>query len=133
MLPFLSPAWVAALDEAARASTTLADGCRDLDLIVQQEITGGPGGPIVFHLTLRAGEASVTAGPAAEPTIRFVQDHATARAIAAGTGSAQRAFMSGSLRVGGDLRVLLDHQDVLVGIDDVFRAVRAQTDLGPEA
>ena len=129
MLSFLSPAWVAALDEAARASGPLAAGCEDLDLVIEQRITGRPDGDVAFHLTLRHGRASVTAGPAASPTITFVQDLATARSIASGEGSAQRAFMAGDLRIGGDLRILLDHQEVLAGIDDVFRSVRADTDL----
>ena len=53
----------------------------------------------------------------------------TALGIARGTGSAQQAFMAGALQVGGDLRVLLDHQVVLSALHDVFAAVREQTDL----
>ena len=37
--------------------------------------------------------------------------------------------MTGRLRVGGDLSVLLEHGDVLAELDDVFAAVRARTDL----
>ncbi len=59
--------------------------------------------------------------------VRFTQDHETALAIASGHGSAQRAFMTGRLQVGGDLRVLLDHSEVLAQLDDVFAAVRART------
>ena len=51
----------------------------------------------------------------------------TAASIAMGQGSAQRAFMTGRLRVGGDLRVLLEHSDVLAQLEDVFAAVRART------
>ena len=50
-----------------------------------------------------------------------------ASAIAAGSSSAQRAFMTGRLRVGGDLRVLLAHGEALAQLDDVFAGVRART------
>ena len=67
--------------------------------------------------------------PADAAVVRFTLDHETALGIARGTGSAQQAFMAGALQVGGDLRVLLDHQVVLSALHDVFAAVRAQTDL----
>lgn len=130
MLQFLSPAWLAALDDAARRSESLAAAGVGRRLIIEQHITGTPDGEVVFHVALDDGAASVTAGPADDPTIRFEQDLATALAIASGRGSAQRAFMAGELRVGGDLRILLDHQDLLAGLDDVFQTVREQTDLG---
>jgi len=40
--------------------------------------------------------------------VRFTQVHRVAVAIARGDASAQRAFMTGDLRVGGDLGALLD-------------------------
>lgn len=132
MAPFLSPAWIDAMDEAARSSDRLAALASGLDLVVEHRVTGaGPdGGEIVFHLALGEGGPRVVAGAAASPSITFSQDLDTARAIASGAGSAQLAFMSGALRVGGDLRVLLDHQEALAAIGDVFSEVRAATELG---
>lgn len=130
MLAFLSPPWLAALDEAARADGALAEATAAVDLVVEQRVHGTPDGDVAFHLILDHGRVSVVSGPAASPTVTFDQDDATARAIAAGTDSAQRAFMSGRLRVGGDLRSLLEHQATLLALDDVFAAVRARTDLG---
>ncbi len=42
----------------------------------------------------------------------------------------QVTFMTGKLRVGGDLRVLLDHGDALAQLGDVFSSVRAVTEVG---
>jgi hypothetical protein len=36
--------------------------------------------------------------------------------------------MTGQLQVGGDLRVLLAHTEVLTQLDDAFAAVRARTE-----
>ncbi|CAN5762181.1 hypothetical protein BH10ACT1_BH10ACT1_08380 [soil metagenome] len=129
MLTFLSSAWIAALDEAARQDPTLAAATAEVDLVVQQHVTDADG-DVTFHVSFDHGRVSVREGAAPHPTVRFRQDRATALAIAAGADSAQRAFMTGRLQVGGDLRVLLDHQDALSALDDVFAGVRARTDLG---
>lgn len=134
MLAYLSPAWVAALDHAARADSALADATRDVALVVEQRVTGAPAGDVTYHVVFDHGSVSVGPGPAGEeaaPLVRFTLDHETALDIARGTGSAQRAFMAGTLQVGGDLRVLLEHQQALSALHDVFAAVRDQTDLGP--
>jgi putative sterol carrier protein len=132
MLAFLSPAWLAALDEAARADRDLTGATADLAVVVEQEVTNGPQGTVRYHVVFDHGTVRVASGPAEDPNVRFSQDHATALGIAAGTESAQRAFMTGRLRVGGDLRVLLEHRSALTVLGDVFAAVRAETDLAGE-
>lgn len=129
MLAFLTPPWLAALDDAARADQALAAATSGLRLVIEQRVHGTPAGDVTYHVVLDHGEVAVAGGPADSPTVTFDQDHATARGIAAGTESAQRAFMSGRLRVGGDLRVLLEHQASLLALGDVFAAVRERTDL----
>lgn len=131
MLAFLTPSWLAALDAAARTDQSLATASAEVHLVVQQRVTDTPDGDVIFHVVFDHGRVSVRPGPAATPTITFDQDYPTAHAIAAGTESAQRAFMTGKLRVGGDLRVLLEHQVSMAALEDVFAAVRADTDLGP--
>ena len=62
-----------------------------------------------------------------EPDLRFTTDYATAARIAAGRLGAQRAFVEGRLRVGGDLSLLIRHHKVLSTIDDALAGVRART------
>ncbi|WP_421121063.1 SCP2 sterol-binding domain-containing protein [Aquihabitans daechungensis] len=127
MLTFLSDEWIGALHDAAATDADLAARTREVSLTIEQEVTGAPDGDVRYHLTFERGAVAVTPGPAPEATVRFRQDYATAASIAMGHGSAQRAFMTGRLRVGGDLRVLLDHSEVLAQLDDVFAGVRART------
>lgn len=68
---------------------------------------------------------------AAEGTVTFLTDRATAVAIASGRESAQAAFMAGRLRVDGDTRLLMAQQSVLGELDDLFGPVRAATDFDP--
>lgn len=127
MLTFLSDEWIAALNQAVADDEELARLTAEVSLVIEQEVTGGPLGDVVYHVAFDRGRVSVRPGAAAHPTVRFSQDHDTAAAIATGQGSAQRAFMTGRLRVGGDLRVLLAHGEVLSQLDDVFAGVRART------
>lgn len=127
MPAFLSPAWLSALDQAARHDPALAEAASGVALVVEQTVTGGPDGAVTYHVAFDDGRVAVVAGPAAEATVRFSQDHETAVAIATGAASAQRAFMTGRLQVGGDLRALLDHQAALGALQDVFAEVRSDT------
>ncbi|WP_195210459.1 SCP2 sterol-binding domain-containing protein [Actinomarinicola tropica] len=130
MVTFLSPAWVAELDAAAQAAPELTDvlGSGE-ELVVQHVVTDDAGDErAAFHLRLGAGACRAHPGHADEPTVTFTQTEATARQISQGTLGAQAAFMSGHLRLGGRVDVLLTHHAALSGISDVFAVVRERTD-----
>ena len=129
MLEFLSTEWIKALGEAAAGQPGIGGG---VDLTVQQTVEA-PTGSVTYHVHFGGDGVTVAAGPAAGAAIQFRSDAATARALAAGSLSAQRAFMAGDLRVGGDLRLLLEHQEALSRIGDLFGAVRSRTLLASEA
>lgn len=146
MAEFLSAAWLADLHEAARTHPAVADLTLDRPLVIEQRITPAghpdpaehPGdvsddadqdGAFVYHLVFATASATVVPGPADDPTVTFTQTAEVARAIAAGEESAQRAFMDGRLRVGGDLQALMAHHHVLTALGDVFAAVRDRTHL----
>jgi hypothetical protein len=123
---YLSDEWFAAADQAGAASTRGHDE-RAGALVVQHVVTGGPAGNRSFQVVLDAGGLQITPGEAAHATVTFTLDYDAAAAIARGELSAQAAFMAGRLRVGGDLRALVDHHRAHQELDDVLGAVRAQT------
>lgn len=127
MTPYLSPEWLAKADQAVSSSASLRAATADVALVVQHKVTGGPGGDTAYHVVVDHGAVSVVPGPAAQPDVTFTEDHATAAAIGRGELSAQTAFMTGKLRVGGNLERLLLQQDAFTGIDDVFDDLRATT------
>ncbi len=130
MLTFLSPPWLDALDAAARRHDGSGAVSEAVSLTVEQEVTG-PGGAVTFHVSFDQGQIRVNAGPATGTAIRFSSDRATAWALSTGERSAQRSFMAGELRVGGDLRGLLDQQEVLAALSDLFADVRGRTTFEP--
>ena len=126
---FLSPAWLTAMSDAAsraRGASPVPTSAGGPDLVIQQVVTG-PDDEVTWFVSVRATAVCVEAGRHPAPDITLTQDRGTAAAIASGRQSAQGAFMSGRLRVGGDVRVLLDHQDELARLDDLFASVRAAT------
>jgi len=122
---FLSPEW---LDDLAAAAAG-AIGPDGSPFTVQQVVTDGddPGAAVSWAITFGEGRVRVEPGRHADPTITFTQDHDTASAIHRGDLSAQGAFMTGRLRVGGDVQVLLDRHADLAALDDVFGPVRLAT------
>jgi alkyl sulfatase BDS1-like metallo-beta-lactamase superfamily hydrolase len=124
MARYLTPEWIDALASAADG----LEGPPGVRLTVQQRVTGGPDGDVSYHVVLEEGKVAVRAGEAAAPDVTFVQDHATAVAVACGELAAQAAFMSGRMRVTGDVQRLIDEKDALTGLDRVLAGVRAETE-----
>lgn len=122
-MEFLSDAWVAELDAAAR-DVRLPD---DLCIVVQQVVLGDRGDASEYTIRIEDGSASVTRGRVDDAHVVFTQDRDTAEAIAKGELSAQAAFMAGRLRVGGDVRQVIDRARELQVLDDVFGPARAAT------
>jgi hypothetical protein len=125
VLRFLSDEWLAALERAAEAATDAVDP--DLDMVIQQVVTDDDGTEIAYHLVLRGGRVRAHRGRASAPTVTFITDRDTAARINQGIQSAQAAFMTGGLRIGGDIRALASQQASLAGLQDLFGALRAET------
>jgi hypothetical protein len=124
---YLSEEWIAALDAAARTDEGLRELAAVDDLVLEQVVWCPDGTDTTFHLDLRRETPVVRAGSAAQPSVTLTTDLGTATAIARGELSARLAFLRGRLRIGGDVRTLVAHRDLLTRLGDVFAAVRDQT------
>jgi SCP-2 sterol transfer family len=124
---YLSPEWMEAARLAIAGDASLRAATSGIRLTIEHVVTGGPAGTIRWHITIDNGTVGLAEGPAMEHDLRFTTDYATAAGIAAGELGAQRAFVEGRLRVGGDLGTLIRHQKALSTIDDALAGVRART------
>jgi putative sterol carrier protein len=125
---FTSPEWIAELDRALMADPALRLASTGVSLVVQQTVTDGPEGDASWHVVVDDGTARVVPGDAPSADVTFRQTYETAAAINQGRLSAQTAFMTGRLRVGGDVELLMAHQATFDGVEDAFDAVRAGTE-----
>lgn len=122
MAGFLTDAWLDELEVAAQRAELDTKGA----LVLQQVIPDGPDGrEVAYALVMDGGQVRVVRGRVSDPDLTFTQDLATAEAIHRGTLSAQAAFMQGRLRLGGDLRAVIDRAAELAAIDDLFASARA--------
>jgi hypothetical protein len=112
-------------DDDLRAATS------ELTLTIEQVVTGAPGvpdgGTVRWQVTIDHGRVALVDQPGGAADLRFSADHPTAAQIASGELAAQRAFVEGRLRVGGDLSLLTRHQRVFATIDDTLAKVRTET------
>jgi putative sterol carrier protein len=124
---YLSPEWLDAAGAALAGDDALAAALAGVTLTVEQIVDGTPDGTVRWHLAIEDGKVALTPGPAARPDVRFTTTYAVAAAVARGESSAQRAFIEGGLRVGGDLSSVVAHQRTLAAVDDALVDVRAAT------
>jgi hypothetical protein len=126
MAEFLSAAWVAELDAAARAADDLTvDG----SFVVEQVVRDVAAGDLVYRVQLGPSGASVTTGAAdpADADLVLVTDRATARDLHEGRLRAQDALARGSLKLRGRPEVLAGRAELLARLDAAFAPVRART------
>ena len=124
---YLSPDWIDAAGRALAADDRLGAALVGVTLTVEQVVTGGPDGPVTWHLAIADGKVALAAGPAPRADVRLSTDYPTAAGVAACDLAAQRAFVEGRLRIGGDLSLLIAHQRALAAVDDALAPVRAET------
>lgn len=131
MAEYLSGAWIDDVGSAVAADDELRRAARGVRATVQQVVVGAPGGDVAWHVTIDDGAVAVHPGPAAAPDVTFEEDYDAARRMTAGELSAQAAFMTGRLRVRGDLPLLVRHQPAFAALAAATAAVRSRTTYPP--
>lgn len=138
-MQFLSPAWIDALDRAARQhrgspGPDATGVVIEPGVVIEHRVTGTAGGEVRYCLTVRPDGLEVHAGaagsgqPASDlPVVTLTSDEHTARAIASHQQAPQRAFLTGRLRLGGDIAALLANRRALAALGDLFAEVRHTT------
>lgn len=114
MADFGTDAWIARLQQQAANVSVPADAA----LRIEQRLDDGT----AWHLVIASGTVAAYPGPDPAADITITTSRATAAAIAAGEQSAQRAFLDGDFRVGGDVPALLANRSVLATIGQLLRS-----------
>jgi hypothetical protein len=126
---FLSDAWIARLDAAARA----ADGLVADPAFTVATSVHGPVGDRGYRVRFAPDGASVTGADRhdgaehEEGDVVLVTDAVTAWALHQGRVRAQDAFAHGRLKVRGRAELLAAHRDLFVALERALVPVRAET------
>lgn len=119
---FPSDEWVAWLD-AALSECRVDDA---VGLVLEYHASDDDSSVFCWHVRIVSGRVSAAVGRAGEahgqPVVALASDRETARAVAIGGRSAQRAFAEGRLRFSGDPRLLLAARPALEAIGAALAA-----------
>ena len=85
----------------AMASRFRADKAAGVNATIQYDITGDQGG--TWHAVIKDGTCTVTPGPAATPNLTLTMSSQDWLDMVGGKLSGQMAFMSGKLKLKGDM------------------------------
>lgn len=123
MAQFLSDAYLAAATEALAEDAAFQSAITNVDLSIQFHVTDGPEGEIGYGLVIDNGSASLVGGEIDDPEVTVTNDYETAKGISSGELNTQMAFVTGKLKVTGNMAALLMHQNVINAFAGVLSSV----------
>ena len=113
-MKFLTKEWLDALTVALQAHEGFKGATTTTELTLQFEVSDAPAGTEpVYLITLGGGSVQATAGPGASPDVTIVNTYETAVAVAKGELNTQMAFMTGKIKVSGNMTKLITNQAML--------------------
>ncbi len=110
---FLSAEWAQELQERLNANPTFTQAIGTQSVKIQQVITGNTDGTSRYWLRLEGGRVELGVGEVQGPDATITQDYETAVALAKNELTGTAAYMSGKLKVSGDLMKLMQLQGTL--------------------
>ena len=125
MAEFLSEDHMAAGTTALNEDAGFASAMNGVDLSLQFTVTDAPSGEIDYYLTVGDGAAVLALGTLDDADASVGSDYETAAAIAKGELNVQMAFMTGKIKVGGNMAKVMMYQ----GLINEFARVSSTLDL----
>lgn len=110
MSQFLSEEWANDVTAAINSHEGFKNAMGVADLGVQFVTEDGPDGEVSYFLKSSGGTSNMAIGTLEDPDVTVKQSYDTAKAIATGDLNTQTAFMTGKLKVSGNLAKLMMHQ-----------------------
>jgi putative sterol carrier protein len=110
---FLSEEWAAEVTTALNNHQGFKNAIGNADLTIQFNTTETPDGEVDYYLQAGGGTAKMAIGTLEGADVTVKQSYDTATAISTGELNTQTAFMTGKLKVSGNLAKLMMHQSAI--------------------
>lgn len=110
---FLSEEWAKAVTDALNGHPGFRSSMGEADLSIQFNTREAPSGDVSYYLNTSGGHADLKLGQAPNADVTIDQSYETAAAISQGALQVQTAFMTGKIKVGGNLAKLMMHQKAI--------------------
>ena len=125
MAQFLSEDHMAAGTASLNEDAGFTAAMNNVDLGLQFNVTDAPDGEIDYYLTVGDGVAVLALGALEDADASVGSDYDTAAAISKGELNVQMAFMTGKIKVGGNMAKVMMYQ----GLINEFARVSSTLDL----
>ena len=112
MAKFLSEEWANEVKAALASNEAVKSAAGSMSARIQQ-VVNGPDGETKYWFKLEGGDLDLGLGDIENPDATITQDYETAAALSKNELTGTAAYMSGKLRVSGDLMKLMQLQGVL--------------------
>ena len=110
---FLSDDHMAAATAALNADEAFVNSIANITMQLQFHVTEAPSGDIDYHLSVVDGAAKMATGELEGADVSITSDYETATALFQGDLNTQMAFMTGKIKVAGNMAVLMMNQGVI--------------------
>ncbi len=111
---FLTSEWCKGLEETVNDHEGFSNAISNVKLALQFVVTGVPaGGDYRYYIDIADGSATIAEGDMESPDAKITNDYETAEKISKGELNTQMAFMTGKLKVEGDMGKLMMNQNAL--------------------
>lgn len=107
---FLTEEWASAVEDALNAHDGFKGAISNADLGLQFHVSETPHGDVSYYMKAAGGTAELAMGELEDADVTVSQTYDTASAISRGELNTQTAFMTGKLKVSGNLAKLMMHQ-----------------------
>ena len=123
---FLSEDWLNAINETLAGDADYQSATETTDLSLQFVVSDAPEGDVEYSVTMANGTTTYSPGAAegADATIR--SNHDTAMAIFKGDLNTQAAFISGKLKVEGNLAKIMMNQSAMTALADALKDMEVE-------
>lgn len=113
MAEFLSDDYMAKATEALTSHPGFTSAISSVDLGVQFVVSDHPEGELQYYLDIAGGSATMTRGTLDGADVSITNTYETAAGISKGEINTQMAFMTGKIKVGGNMAKIMMNQAVL--------------------
>jgi putative sterol carrier protein len=110
---FLSEDHFNAARDGLNSDPGFQNAIANVDLSVQFDVSGAPEGDVTYFLKVADGATETNRGPLEDADVTVSSDYETSQAISKGELNVQMAFMTGKIKVGGNMAKIMMHQGVL--------------------
>ncbi|HEX9977270.1 MAG TPA: SCP2 sterol-binding domain-containing protein [Acidimicrobiia bacterium] len=127
MAKFLTHDWLQALNDTVNTHEGFRKAIANADLTLQFEVPDAPEATEHrYYFTIKGGSLVAGPGDATAPDATITQNYETATAISKGTMNTQMAFMTGKLKVAGNMAKIMMNQALFNSFADAASGVQVE-------